>query len=315
MSNNDDAPKPKFVGVAPGPDDVVSDYAKGVAARAAKRRESQDGPKIPNLAQAQAQYDPSKDQRMTLDQIAKAQDGIKAVLGESTEKPQLRQETIAGLAGIKAYADRENKKMSDNRPPNDANDEVQPDEAPPRPLTKAEAEDVVSNLDDMDLELLMERVRSDIINNESQRKLIDSLVDPIDLTDGLSIGEFSQLVPIRKGQFEVKFRTVSQIENDNFRRILFNQASEDARVAQLATERYGLMQTVAAVVRIQGKEFPKHLTRDGNGTASFNEEIFMNKYALISSYPSPLIHALGTHAYWFDLRVRKLFTIASLKNG
>ena len=166
----------------------------------------------------------------------------------------------------------------------------------------------------MELDLLLERVKSDVINNERERKEIEKRVEPIDLGQGLVTGEWTQTVPIKEGVLTVKFRTLSAQENEAFRALIFRWNAEDPQAINLSSERFGLMQTVAAIVSISGNAFPSHMRREG-ARLVFDEEIFLTKYYQVSSYAAPLIHALGTHAFWFDQRVRKMFTSDNLKNG
>ena len=323
MSTDDQDPRPpQFIGMKPTPDAVVKGYAEGAKKRreARKAASTKDRPKLPNLLRANQQFNPSKDKPMTLDQMAQAQETMDRV-ARGEEKAQAKPETIRGLQRIKEYSDKERARMEAEaaEKPEETKAEVpdppKTEEPKKKPMTNAEADDALASMDDMDLELLMERVRSDIINNEVERKAIEKLVKPIDLAEGLATGEFTQVVPIKKDVLEVTYRTVSAMENDEIRRIIFNQVSEDARVQNVSAERYGLMQTVAGIVQIGGNKLPKHLKQDGNGAYEFLEDVFLQKYRLISSYPAPLIHALGTHAFWFDQRVRKLFTAETLKNG
>lgn len=311
--------KPKFVGMQSTPDAVVTGYQQAAKKRAEQRREAARGttlPKIPNLAQANKSFNPHKDPPMTLNQMAEAQANIDKVI-KGDEPARLSQDTVAGLAAIRQAAEEERKKMTPETQQADTPAEkedtatAEPTKKRSEAQDKAAAEEALNSMDDMDLELLMNRVRSDVINNERERKAVEKRVKEIDLASGLATGEFTQVVPIKPTVFEVEYRTTSQMENDHMRRILFNWNAEDARVATMSAERYGLMQTVAAIVRINGEKMPKHIDEKGN----FDEKTFLAKYKLISGYPTPLIHSLGTHAYWFDERVRKLFTSVNLKNG
>ena len=322
MSNDQSEGRPpQFIGMPPAADDVVAKYAKGVAERREARQVAmkEGRPKLPNLLRADKQYKPSKDRPMTLDQMAQAQETMDRV-ARGEEKAPVRPETLRGLREIKEHSEKEHARMDAEAKKTDDTDdteekaEAKTPKTPEKKMSEEEVNDQLAAMDDMDLELLMERVRSDIINNEIERKAIAKKVKDIDLAAGLATGEFTQVVPIKKG-IEVTYRTVSQMENDEMRRILFNWNAEDARVASLAAERYGLMQTVCAMVQLNGTKMPKHLKDDGNGAYEFLEEVFLSKYKLISSYPAPLIHMLGTHAFWFDQRVRKLFTVETVKNG
>jgi len=304
--------QPKRVGVPNGPDDIVARYQQGLAKRAKAASEAQRGDfKMPNLANADKAYDPKKDRPMTLSEMGQAQQNMQQV-AQGEEKGSLSPETVKGLQALQQASQEEVKRQ--NQAPSQPTVEEEKG-SPEKEEFKASPDQVAESLDsmdDLDLDIMMQRVRNDIINNETERKAIEARVDEIDLEEGLATGEFTQDVPIRPGKLVVKFRTVSPMENDHLRRILFNWNAEDARAQALSGERYGLMQTVASVVKINGTQLPRHVDQQSE---EFDEKVFLQKYTLFSKYPTPLIHALGTHAFWFDSRVRKLFTTENLKNG
>jgi hypothetical protein len=307
---------PKYVGMKPpqSPDAVVQKYKQGLKERAAAAgKKSRGEVTIPNIASAEKAYNPSKDRPMTLANIGQAQQNM-AKVTDGKAKGTLSTETLAGLRELKEITDKERAKMepvAQETEKTDPKPEMAPEPEKEKPTPAAQT-DALASMDDLELELMMSRIRSDVINNDKERKAVEARLKDIDLSEGLATGEFTQLVPVVPGKLEIMYRTVSQVENDNFRRILFNWNAEDARAQTLAGERYGLMQTIAAVVRINGNEMPKHFDLSNK---QFDEKTFLSKFELVSSYPTPLIHCLGVHAFWFDQRVRKLFTADALKNG
>lgn len=311
------APPPQFVGVKPGRDPVVSSYTAGLAQRAKAAGQAGKVP-IPNLAAAAADYRPEKDGPMTLSGIAQAQENIRHM--DTSEKPtSLRPETLAGLRALHDQTASQQQPPEPTPPPPTASSV---ETAPTPPASKDDKKSVTREREeddgvaDIDFDLMMQRVRSDVLNNEEERKAVEARVKEMQLADGLMTGEFKQLVPIKPGALEVLFRTISPMENDEIRRHVLTQVLEDEKLSNLMGERYGFMQTVAAIVSINGQEFPKHLrTQKGQVGHVFDWDVFNKKLATFMSYPTPLIHSLSTHAYWFDLRVRKLFSSTSLKNG
>lgn len=310
---------PKFVGVPnSGRDPVVSRYTQGIAERAKAAGSAQKVP-IPNLGAASAEYRPEKDGPMTLEQIARAQENIRAM--DEPEKKTLSPETVAGLRALHEQV------ASQQVPTPPAASVAAPPASPPadddkEPTAKKSVtkftEDEKSKLaetSDLDFDLMMTRLRSDVINNVEERKAVEARLKPMDLADGLLTGEFKQHVPIYPGKLEVVFRTITPLENEELRRHLLEQVLTDERFANLQGEKYGFMQTVAAVHSLNGQELPKHLTAGEKGGRKFLWDVFEKKVAVFMAYPGPLIHALGTHAHWFDLRVRALFTSTALKNG
>lgn len=296
----------------------MKDYTRGLTDRAKGLGQSQKVP-IPNLGAAAAEYRPEKDGPMTLSMIAEAQENIRT-MDDNDRKPTLSPETIQGLNALHKATAAQQTPPTPPAPPTSESSE----EAPSKPaetkksVTKLSDDEAqrLTETSDIDFDLMMQRLRNDVLNNEEERKAVESRVKEMNLTDGLVTGEFKQLVPIMPGKLEVVFRSISPLENEEIRQKLLEQQLEDEKLANSTVlgERYGFMQTVAAVHSINGQEMPKHLGTD-KGVRVFKWDTFTKKVQLFMGYPSPLIHSLSTHAYWFDLRVRKLFSSTALKNG
>lgn len=306
---------PKFVGVSnTGRDPVVSKYTQGIAERARAAGSQQKVP-IPNLGAAAAEFRPEKDGPMTLEQIARAQENIRA-MDKEPEKKSLSPETVAGL---RALHEQVAAQQVPSPPATPSVGEPEPPKAEPakKSVTKLSEDEKreLAETSDLDFDLMMKRLRSDVINNTEERKAVEARLKPMDLADGLLTGEFKQHVPIYPGKLEVVFRTITPLENEELRRHILEQVLVDERHANLMGEKYGFMQTVAAVHSLNGQELPKHLLPGDKGGRKFMWDTFQKKVDIFMAYPGPLIHALGTHAHWFDLRVRALFTSTALKNG
>lgn len=312
MSNKPQGPQ--FVGVKPGTDPVVSEYQKGVAARAKAAAERQREP-IPDLGLAQNQFDPKKDKPMTLGQIGDAQKAMDTVANQGEEgKRALSPGTLSGLQALHQQASEQRKELPPEEAPKPMLAEAEEGKSSASAEEKERMSQVLRESDDLELEAMMRNMRQDMINNDKQRDIIEAKVKPMNLADGITTGEYRQLVPIKEG-LEVLFRSVSPMENEEIRRMVIEMQLKDERLANLSVDRLTLMQTVAAIVHVNGQTMPTHLKNTGTIEAEFLEETFKKKYAIFSSYPSALLHVLATHAYWFDLRVRKLFTMDELKNG
>jgi hypothetical protein len=297
----------------------VKDYTRDLAARAKGLGQAQKV-MIPNLGAAAAEYRPEKDGPMTLSKIAEAQENIRT-MDENDRKPSLSAETIQGLQALHQQTAAQQRPPTP--PPAQPQVEVPAAEMPKsaegkKSVTKLSDDEAqrLTETSDIDFDLMMQRLRNDVLNNEDERKAVEARVKEMNLTDGLVSGEFKQLVPIMPGKLEVVFRSISPLENEEIRQKLLEQQLEDEKLANssVLSERYGFMQTVAAVHSINGQEMPKHLGSD-KGIRVFKWDTFQKKVQLFMGYPSPFIHSLSTHAYWFDLRVRKLFSSTALKNG
>lgn len=311
---------PTFVGMPPDTKDPVANYRKGVAERAAAQR--QHKPPVPNLAQADVQFDPRKDQPVSLAQIAQSQKSVREVAEPPTKDGILSSETIAGLQALKAAVEKQQNVSTQPPKEQPSMQQAQPTpvapEAPPQ-VPSANKDEVarerLNELDEFELEKLLRSIQTDVINNESERKEIEKRVKPIDLTEGLSTGQFTQDVPIVPDRLTVRYRTVTSLENQSIRILLAKHIQEDPRREAVASELYGLMQTVASVVRINTNQLPPHMVGQDMYSSEFDESVFLHKFKLFQRYPLPMLHAIGVHGFWFDRRVREAFTATALKNG
>lgn len=297
----------------------MAKYMQGIAARAKASGDAQKVP-IPNLLAASSEFRVEKDGPMTLEQMARAQENILNMSDDDKPKAQLKPETIAGLRALHEEVEKQNKVVEATTPPAPPAEEVAPVEEKPKkaviPMSKEEQREL-NNTSDLDFDLAVSRMRSDVINNVEERKAVEARLKPMDLSDGILTGEWRQTVPISPDKLVVIFRSITPLENEEIRRHVLEKilVNDDERFTAIESERYGFMQTVAAVHSLNGQELPKHLKTGEKGGRKFDWAVFEKKVNLFMAYPTPLIHALGTHAYWFDLRVRGLFSNQALKNG
>ncbi len=292
---------------------MVRRYTAGITERAKEAARANKVP-IPDLGAAAAQYRPDKDGPMTLTQIAQAQENIRTM--DESEKKSLSPNTVAGLRAL--HEATASQQLPQAAPAPAAAPEKKKEEPEKRSFTRLSEDEKreAAETADLDFDVMMARLRNDIINNEDERKAIEERLKPMDLTDGLLTGEFKQHVPIAPNKLEVVFRTISPLENGEMRKHILQQIIEDERFANMSGEELSFMQMVASVHMLNGQEMPSHLRAGDKKTVRiFDWDVFNSKLALFRTYPTPLIHALSTHAYWFDLRVRKLFSTATLKNG
>jgi len=305
----------------PAQADALAEYQRGVAERAARMREKRSASRsIPDLSQANEAYDPKRG-AMTLDQLGKAQRSLEdPPAGE--KGAGLSPATIAGLQALKTEMDKrrvaqptqESSPMAETAQTPSA--EPTKDKEPPK-ATRSAVTSTLRDMDDFELSHLSARIQRDVINNERERKAVEARLkeegSEISLEDGLATGSFTQVVPISE-RLRVTFRTLSPHENRCIRLLLWKWVSDDPRLENLASDVYGMMLIVAAVSQINSNRLPDHLKGD-LFRSEFDEEVFTQKYNLLSRYPAPLVHALGVHGNWFDERVRAAFTSEALKNG
>jgi len=304
----------------------VKKYGAGVAERAAATRAAK--PPIGDLAAANQAYKPERDGKMTIGQIteshrrATAPDGTPSALSPGS---------LELLGAVKKAADesasKKENKMADQIPtPPTPTPDTQPNTSTKAegPAAKEDKEALlrrIDDLDDLEYEQVMRSIQKDVIQNTKER---DHVKDPankriseIDFATGVATGEFTQWVEVVPSKLRVLYRTVTAMELQAARLWLFNMTQQDPRNERLASEIYGLAVLVLSVVQINTTKEVDHLKRNGQGTwdADFDEKAFEAKYKKYSRMPQPLLHALGTHGQWFDLRVRENFTSDFAKNG
>jgi hypothetical protein len=297
----------------------------------AKRRA--DKPPIGNLAEADAAYKPARDGKMTIGAVLESQKRVSQMA--DGEKSGLSPQTISGMQAIaKASAEARAQKPAAPQPPlapppkketkMSSEIEAQSEPRKEQPAPTKQQKDVAEALevmDDFEIERLMRGIQNDVINNTKER---DHVNDPangrlseIDFAAGVAEGEFTQIVDVIPRRLKVHYRTLSPMEMQAIRLWIFDQVTKDPRLDKISGEMYGLGMLVASVMQIGGTKYPDHLKRHGQGTysAEFDDDAFGKKYHMFARMPQQLIHAVGTHGQWFDLRVRQMFTTDHAKNG
>lgn len=322
----------KPVPPAPVPNRKVAGYAAGVAQRTA---DAKAPPSLGGVRLGGAiPFDPKKDPGMTLEQIGRGQANMERMMGGDgaavPRVPGLSHDTVAGLSALKAQVEATQKAAAPAASPAApaaaapaAAPAATPPaaEAPPPPAgtiapKPVSAREALDRMDDLEMERLFRGIQNDVINNAVERDAIRKRVEPIDLVEGISKGEFRQWVPIIPNKLEVEYRSLSGFENHNLRLLLYKFIAEDRNKENIAAELFGLMQTCAAVATIKGiRKEPEHMTGTDVMNREFDEAVFRDKYKRFSSQPAPMLHALSTHALWFDERVREAFSTENVKNS
>lgn len=183
--------------------------------------------------------------------------------------------------------------------------EVSSDDTTP---SQEEITKMVEQMDEFELDAYSRMLEEDMLNNTRRRKAIEKRLKPMDLSDLIVEGEVKQNVPIVPGKLEVTFRSVSSGEDLAIKRMLYNIRKE---VPRYQLDAYSIMSLTLAVYAINGHPLPDHNDEAGN----FSESRFQKKFELVKRYPLQLVADLGVNYIWFDVRVKKLFTVESLGNG
>lgn len=157
----------------------------------------------------------------------------------------------------------------------------------------------------------MRKIQETLLSKENQ-EAVKEICKPLSVSDMLREGEFRQVVPIVKEEFEVEFRSISAQEDLALKKIVADMEIISERYFM---DLYTLYQLTIGVVSINGAVLPKHLDKGGK----LDKKLLTEKLEYILNMPLQATATLGVHYYWFDLRVRELFdierTIGEVKNG
>jgi hypothetical protein len=240
----------------------------------------------------------------------------------ATGKPGISKETMEGLKAIQDLQ-KGVQKAEDNRLDEESAQGLggaaaraanAPGDGDVKPISsekRKKLEEVTKNMDDFDFNSFREMMMKDMLNNEQQRRTIESKLEPMDLGDLIVHGRVYQTVPIVPGKFEPEFQSVTAEEDLALKRMIWKEQKSLDAPEQYLLDKYSIMAIALTVHSINKKVMPSHQDSDGN----FDEAAFLTKFDRIMKLPFHMISSLGIHFFWFDVRVRKLFQVESLKNG
>lgn len=236
-------------------------------------------------------------------------------------RPGLSQKTVEQLAAVQAF----NKQREEAESPQaaverDAADSPAGEAAKlaggdsPRPVTEADRaafRDAAKNMDEFDFNSFREIMMKDLLNNDEQKKIIESRLAPIDLSELLMNNRATQRIPVRPGVYEFDLQSMSGQEDIALKRLLMEERKKIDAPDRYILDKFQLMTVACAVIAINGTRLPPHTDSKGD----WSDELFWQKFNKVCQLPFHMIASLGVNFYWFDIRVRTLFTAESLKNG
>ncbi len=293
-------------------DGVLARYAKGAKSRTEATRAAT--PPGPDVLGVDALYDPKRDGSRTIAQMASHQAAIAAhgAPPEGQQAPVFSPETVAGLTALKAEVEKNAaSKAAEAQAQGKPAAEAPGEPAAPKTAPQPEMDDYAF---DRLLNLAGTKDREDLINNERERDAVDKRVEPIDVLDGIAFGEYRQIVPIVPGKLNVSYRSVSPQEDQAIRLYILKLTAADGRYETVSSDLYSLLTLACGISQINTSKLPEHFTRKGIGL-EVDETTLVIKGNLLLAYPIVLVHALGTHQFWFERRVRKAFVTVDLGNG
>ncbi len=240
--------------------------------------------------------------------------------GGGQPKPQLSADTVAGLAAIQQLNEDRQRVESGTTPPSKIEDEAVAGPAggagSTRPaLSEVEKKNLLDEMDEFDITKLRNALYKDLLNNDEQKKIIESRLKPLDLSDLIISGRVTQVVPVIPSKFEPEFQSYTGDEDLYIKRMLGiemeNLKPMNATLERYVADKYSVMGLTVSVKSINKQQFPS--IYDANG--DWNEELFWKKYRIVSKFNYHMIGSLIVNWFWFDLRVRHLFKAEALGNG
>ncbi len=188
----------------------------------------------------------------------------------------------------------------------------------PNPISGEEREKLervrqsIEKMDEFDFESFRQAMMKDLLNNEDQRQIIESRLEPLSIDDLIVKGYCLQRVPVIPAKFEPTFRSVSAEEDLALKRLIMEDSKSIAQVSdRYLLDKFSLMSIACMLHAVNGRVYPTHLDGEGN----FSDDLFMKKFNMILKLPFHMIASIGVNGFWFDVRVRKLFVAEKLKNG
>lgn len=186
------------------------------------------------------------------------------------------------------------------------------------PDPDAEDEDRTPKHDDEYLDAVASRIANQFqggeqLQTDEQKKLIEKRLEErgldLNISQMYEQSEFRQLVPIRPGEFEAEFRTITPEEDVKIKEMMSGE-DENASIRYLQ-DKYAVVGLVCALRAINGRLLPEHFTHAGG----WSQKGYNEKAKIIFRMPTPAVWSLMVHNMWFDERCRKVFKMEDLKNG
>lgn len=179
-----------------------------------------------------------------------------------------------------------------------------------KPLTEEDRRKIAERIDDFDFHTLREMMLKDILNNDEQRKIIESRLESMDLASYIVDGFVTQYVRINS-KLAYTFQSVDGETDLALKRLIVTEAKGFSVDDRYVLDRYAIMSMTCALVEVNNIKLPSYFDSEGH----FNADLFWVKFTKVAKLGVHLLASVGINAYWFDIRVRKLLLAESLGNG
>jgi hypothetical protein len=95
------------------------------------------------------------------------------------------------------------------------------------------------------------------------------------------------------------------------KRLIMNESKSLDVSDHYYLEKYSYMSIAVSLYRVNDRVFPTFLDENGN----FKDDLFYKKFNMVMKLPLHMLASIGVQAFWFELRVRKLFKAEVVGNG
>jgi hypothetical protein len=176
---------------------------------------------------------------------------------------------------------------------------------------KKQISDTLQSMDEFEFDAWRQAMMKDLLNSPEQKEIIEARLKPMEIEDLIIQGYVTQEVPVVPGKFMPSFKTSDGETDLALKRLIMEDAQSLEVSDRYYLDKFSLMSVAASVHAINGKPFMDHRNSDGE----FDDELFRKKFTMILRLPMHMLASLGINAFWFDIRVRKLFVAEKLGNG
>ncbi|WP_394831788.1 hypothetical protein LVJ94_35260 [Pendulispora rubella] len=227
----------------------------------------------------------------------------------ATGRPGLKPETLRDLKTIEELEKARDAKRDEASPP-PANADAGPEtESAEREAMKR----VLEKLDHFDFHRFRQAMAQDPLNNEEQRALIESRLDPMemDIGDLVMNGYVTQVIKVVPGKFEAELESMEGRTDLALKRMVLDESRALDVTSGYFLDKFQLMTLAVGLRAINKLPLPDH--RDHSH--KFDNTLFWGKLDRLLDQNIHVLASLTINYGWFDQRVRKLCVAVKLGNG
>ena len=182
-----------------------------------------------------------------------------------------------------------------------------------QPVPEEETEDAVADMEAQIRGLMQDsqlRTPVTIIYDEKRRKLIESKIKKIDISDLLINTDAHQTVEIAP-DISVVFRSLNGHETDFIEQYVWERFQGNLTRVMYELTR-GLVALTLTLTQVGSRTLLEHRS---NPIGTVDHAQFEKKWAQVMAYPSFLLEAMDLNRSWFNERCANILNLESVGNG